>query len=122
MIVVHRGAGMMAPLFGILSALFMNIGTYRVLGIAYYEEHKWPKLAVLLLAGLGCLGLGLLLKSKRRRDAENEKQYIDSLSPKFESVKQIAYFGPRDHLMFIPLQYWSIVYFAAAIIYGFSAE
>ena len=108
----------MVPIFGILAALLMNIVTVKVFGDYYYQEHSWPKLIVLLLAGASCLVTGVLLKKRRSRDAEKEQAYIDSLSPKFEAVKQFAFSGPRDHLMFIPLQYWTIVYFVAAILYG----
>lgn len=118
MIEVHRGAGMLVPVLGILAALVMNIITTRFLSDSYYQEHSWPKLSVLLLAGLSCLGIGLLLKKKRLRDASKDQAYIDSLSSRSPALKSIAFAGPRDHLMFIPLQYWSIVYFLAAIIYG----
>jgi hypothetical protein len=121
MIVVHRGAGGLAIGFGILTALAMNVLSYRFLGFNYYEEHEWPKLGVLIISGLACLVTGLLLKKKRKRDAEREKQYLDSLGPKYESAKAFAFAGPRDHLMFIPLQYWSIVYFVAAIVYAATA-
>ena len=115
---VHRGAGMLVPIFGIFSALFMNIATIKLFGDSYYQEHSWPKLSVLLLAGTLCLVVGLWLKKIRLRNAQREQAYIDSLSPRFDGVKQIAFAGPRDHLMFIPLQYWSIVYFLAALVYG----
>ncbi len=111
MIVVHSGAGMLVPIFGILSALLMNIVTIKLFGNGYYQEHSWPKLSVLLLAGLSCLIVGLWLKKKRLQDAQKEQAYIDSLSPRVGSVKQIAFAGPRDHLMYIPLHYWSIAYF-----------
>ena len=117
MITVHRGAGMLAPGFGLLFALLVNVLTFRIFGFSYYEEHKWPKLSVLIMAGLACLVAGTLIKRKRKRDAPLEEQVINALSPRFETVKFIAFSGPRDHLMFIPLQYWSIVYFVAAIIY-----
>ena len=106
MITIHRGAGMLVPILGILSALFMNIFTIKLFGDFYYREHSWPKLAVLLLAGASCVGVGLLLKKLRSKGAAQEQAYRDSFG------------GPRDHLMFIPVQYWSIAYFAAAIIYG----
>lgn len=118
MLTVHRGAGMLVPIFGILSALLINILTIKLFGDAYYQEHSWPKMAVLLLAGAGCLVSGILLKKKRLRDAQKEQAYINSLSPKFGALKELAFSGPRDHLMFIPLQYWSIVYFAAALLYA----
>lgn len=118
MIEVHRGAGMLVPLFGILMALLMNIFTIKLFGDHYYQENRWPKLAVLLLSGILCLVSGLLLKKKRLRDAVKEQQYVDSLNPRFKSVNQLAFSGPRDHLMFIPLQYWSLVYIAAALIYA----
>lgn len=76
-----------------------------------------PKLGVLLMAGLACLVVGLLLKKKRAREAHLEQAVIDSLSPKLGAAKDFLYSGPRDHLMYIPLQYWSIAYFAGAIIY-----
>jgi hypothetical protein len=117
MFVIHRGAGMLAPGFGLLFAILANVLTYKIFGGSYYEDHTWPKLSVLVLAGLACLVVGLLLKRKRQRDAYLEQQAIDSLNPKFKTANAIAFSGPRDHLMLIPLQYWSIVYFAGAIIY-----
>lgn len=65
-----------------------------------------------------CLVAGMVLKKKRLRDAQREQEHIDSLSPKFGAIKEIAFAGPRDHLMFIPLQYWSIIYFLAALMYA----
>jgi hypothetical protein len=116
MVIIHRGAGGLVPIYGILIALMMNIVTTKCFGDSYYQEHTWPKLATLLLAGISCLTTGLLLKKKRLMDVEKEQAYIDSLSPKFQAVKEFAYSGPRDHLMLIPIQYWSIPYFGAAII------
>jgi uncharacterized membrane protein YhaH (DUF805 family) len=117
MIVFHRGMGMMVPLFGILAALLMNIVTIKLFSDSYYQEQRWPKLLVLLLAALGCLVTGLLLKKKRLKEARKEQDYIDSLNSRFETARQLAFSGHRDHLMFVPLQYWSIVYFAAAVFY-----
>ena len=118
MIAVHRGAGMLAAGFGLLFALLANILTFRIFGGSYYEEHKWPKFSVLIMAGLACLVVGTVIKRKRKRDAHLEQQAIDSLSAKHEIGNLLAFSGPRDHLMFIPLQYWSIVYLCAAIIYA----
>lgn len=117
MITVHRGAGMLAPGFGLLFALVANVLTFRIFGDSYYDEHKWPKFSVLFMAGIACLAVGTLIKRKRERDAYLEQQAINSLSQKHEIANAIAFSGPRDHLMFIPLQYWSIIYFGAAIIY-----
>ena len=61
MIVVHRGAGMLAPGFGLLFALFMNVLTFRVFGGEYYQEHRWPKLTVLVMSGIACLVVGVLV-------------------------------------------------------------
>jgi hypothetical protein len=64
MFAVHRGAGMLAPGFGLLFALLANVLTFRVLGVSYYEDHRWPKFSVLVMAGLACLLVGVLLKRK----------------------------------------------------------
>lgn len=117
MITVHRGAGMLAPGFGLLFALLANVLTFRIFGSSYYEDYRWPKLSVLIMAGLACLVAGTLIKRKRNRDAPSEEQAVNALSPRFETAKLIAFSGPRDHLMFIPLEYWSVVYFVAAVIY-----
>lgn len=108
---------MLAPAFGLLFALLMNVLTSRIFDGWYYQEHQWPKLTVLLLSGLACLGVGILIKSKRQRDAHLEQQAIAALSQKHRTANLIAFHGPRDHLMYIPLQYWSIVYLAGAVIY-----
>ena len=117
MFVIHRGAGMLAPAFGLLFALLANVLTFRIFGGSYYEEHSWPKFGVLVMSGLACLIVGLLIKKIRERNAHLEQQAIDSLSQKHEIANELAFFGPRDHLMFIPLPYWSIVYFAGALVY-----
>jgi hypothetical protein len=117
MFVIHRGAGMLAPGFGLLFALMANVLTYRIFGGSYYEEHSWPKFGVLFMSGVACLVAGLWIKKIRVRNAECAQQAIDALNQKHGIVNELAFSGPQDHLMFIPLQYWSIVYFAAALIY-----
>ena len=117
MIIVHRGAGALAPLFGILFAVMANVLTYRVFGDSYYAEHRWPKLAVLLGSGLACLLAGLWLKEYRKRTAHRQKEYLASVSQKHRVANELAYSGAQDHLMYIPLQYWCIPYFVAAIVY-----
>ena len=119
MVVIHRGAGMFAPGFGLLFALMANVLTYRIFGTGYYEEHQWPKLSVLIMSGLACLVVGLLFKKMRARNEHLEKQALESLSQQHEIVNTLAFSGPRDHLFFIPLQYWSIAYFLAALVYLF---
>jgi hypothetical protein len=118
MIIVHRGAGALAPGFGLLFALMANVLTYRVFGGSYYEEHSWPKLAVLLVSGLACLLAGLWFKGYRKRTAHRLEQHIASLSQKHKTANELAYHGPPDHLMYIPLQYWCIPYFVGAIVYA----
>src|SRR5215467_11851688 len=117
MIIVHRGAGALAPLFGILFALAANVLTYKVFGGSYYEEHRWPKLAVLLGSGLACLLAGIWFKRYRKRTGFSNEQAAASVSQKHRIANELAYHGPSDHLMYIPLQYWCIPYFVAAIIY-----
>lgn len=120
MFVVHRGAGMLAPAFGLLFAILANVLAFKISGGSYYEDHSWTKVFVLVMSGLACLIAGLLIKRKRMRDADREQQAIKALSQKHEAVNSLAFSGPRDHLMFIPLQYWSIAYFAGALLYFFS--
>ena len=93
MIMVHRGAGMLAPGFGLLFALFMNVLTFRVFGGEYYQEHRWPKLIVLVMSGIACLVVGVLIKRKRVRDAHLEQQAINSLNQKHEIANLIAFHG-----------------------------
>ncbi|MCA1592514.1 MAG: hypothetical protein LC754_07670 [Acidobacteria bacterium] len=107
MIEVHRGAGILVPTFGILSALFMHIVTIKLYGDSYYQEHRWPISSALLLAGILCLVVGLWLEEKRFRDSEKEF-----------GVRPIAFIGTANHLLRVPLHYWSIVYFLAALVYG----
>ena len=117
MLMVHRGAGMLAPGFGLLFALMANVLTYRVFGGSYYEEHRWPKLAVLLVSGLACLAAGIWLKRFRKRRGFSNERLAAAVSPKHKTANELAYHGPADHLMYIPLQYWCIPYFAGAIVY-----
>lgn|SRR5574338_29516 len=117
MFIVHRGAGVLAPLFGIVFAVMANVLTYKIFGGSYYEEHRWPKLSVLLISGVACLVTGVWMKRVRRRNAHFQEEYIASLSQKHRAANDLAFTGPQDHLMYIPLQYWSIPYFAGAIIY-----
>jgi hypothetical protein len=117
MIIIHRGAGVLAPAFGLLFALMANVLTYRIFGGSYYEEHRWPKLAVLLISGLACLVVGLWFRGYRKRKAQRQEQYVASLDQKHQIANELAHSGPQDHLMYIPLQYWCIPYFVGAIIY-----
>ena len=118
MIVLYRGFGMLAPGFGILAALLMNVVSFRLLGVSYYEDYKWPKVCALILAGVACLMVGVLLKRKRKRNGYVAEQHVESISTDQTTEKSRASSFSYDHLMFIPLQYWSIIYIVAAIIYG----
>ena len=117
MIVIHRGLGMVVPLLGIVAALLLNIVTLKIFGDSYYQAHRWPKLSVLFIAGAGCWIIGICMKKRRARTARKEQAHIASLDPKFKPLHSLAFEGPRDHLMYLPVQYWSLVYFAAGIIY-----
>ncbi len=117
MIIVFRGAGGLAPVFGLFFALLANVLTYKIFGGSYYDEHRWPKLTVLIMSGLACLVAGIWIQKIRQRNAHLEQQAINSLSQKHGLANALAFSGPRDHLMYIPLQYWCIPYFVGAIIY-----
>ena len=53
---------MLTPMFGILCALVVNVALAILLDPYYYQEHKWPKLGVLVMSGSCLLFFGLLLK------------------------------------------------------------
>jgi hypothetical protein len=114
MVIPHGGLGILAAGFGLLLALLANVLCYRLLGVVYYEKHSWPKLAVLVVSGIACLVVGLL---RKRGTAKIRKPAGNDLDGRIESLQEPAFDGSRDHLFYIPLQYWSIAYFAAAIIY-----
>lgn len=114
MVIVHGGLGILAPGFGLGLALLANVLCYRLLGVVYYEKHMWPKVAVLLLSGVACLVVGVL---RKRRTPKVKKPAGSGLGSGMQALQEPAFDGSRDHLFYIPLQYWSIVYFAAAIIY-----
>lgn len=114
MIIVHGGLGILAPGFGLILALLANVFCYRLLGVVYYEKHIWPKLAVLIVSGVACLVVGLL---RKRGTPKVTKPAGNGLGSGVEAIQEPAFDGSRDHLFYIPLQYWSIAYFAAGIIY-----
>ena len=116
MVVPHNGGGMLAPLVGIFSALFMNVFSFRALGVDYYEKHRWPKLAVFILSAALCVVSGVLLKKMRKRDARKGKKPTN-LEAGLDRPDDLAFDGSRDHLFYVPLQYWSIAYVIGAIIY-----
>jgi hypothetical protein len=114
MLIPHSGLGILAPGFGLFLALLANVLCFRLMGVAYYEEHRWPKLAVLLVAGVACLFVGLL----RKRDTPLVKSQQDNdLVSSVKALEERAFDGSRDHLFWVPLHYWSIAYLAGAIIY-----
>lgn len=104
-------------MFGIVFAVMANVLTYKVFGGSYYEEHRWPKLAVLLGSGLACLLMGVSLKRYRKRTGRQFDGTVASMSHRHPIANDIASSGPQDHLMYIPLQYWCIPYFVGAIVY-----
>jgi hypothetical protein len=118
MVIVYRGLGMLAPGFGLLAALLMNVVSHRVFGVSYYEDNRWPKLTVFILAGAACLFVGVL---RKRSGATGVEKPRDPLEAKAQPQTERAFDGSRDHLFFIPLHYWSIAYFGAAVFYAFKS-
>lgn len=101
MLIVKRGKWWIVPIVGILAAFKMNVITNALFDNEYYGSHLWPKFATFSLAGLlSCLA-GVYLCSK----------------PVPAKDKDWFRGEAADHLFFIPVTYWGLVYVLLGVIY-----
>lgn len=101
MIVIRRGKGALVAVALVLSALVMNIVTNAMYDNEYYGANVWPKLGTFWLAGLMCFLLGTYLRKNPTPVQKGDS--IDWQAP--------------DHFFFIPVIYWTAVYFVVGIAY-----
>jgi hypothetical protein len=117
MLIPHRGKGLIVILIGILSALLMNIISAKALGYGYYQEHVWPKVGTLWLTGCGCFLLGIYLKKNPSKEQKTPGNSL-SFDPKLALLEKGLKYEPTDHLLFIPVIYWGVIFFIIGIIYA----
>jgi hypothetical protein len=105
MIAIHRGAGTIVLIAGIVAALVMNVVTAALYDNDYYAAHIWPKFGTLWVAGLLCTGAGAYLRKHRT------------------NVKDGDWFAGESehHFFFIPVIYWGAIFFALGLIYMVSS-
>ncbi len=106
MVLIHRGKGFVVLIAGVVAALGMNFITNAFFHTdrEYYENHTWPKLGTLWLAGLLCIGAGAYLRKRPTKVKGADR---------FEGES-------ADHFFFIPVIYWGGVFFALGVIYLFA--
>jgi hypothetical protein len=117
MIIPHRGKGVSVILIGILAALLMNIISAKAFDYDYYREHIWPKLGTLWLAGFGCFLLGIYLRKYPTKENKAPEGPL-SFDPKLSLLEKGSKYESSDHLLFIPIIYWGVIFFVLGIIYA----
>jgi hypothetical protein len=101
MIEIHRGAGSVVFIAGIVAALIMNVVTNALYDNNYYAAHIWPKFGTLWVAGLLCTGAGAYLR--RNPTISKDGDWFAGES--------------EHHFFFIPVIYWGGIFFALGVIY-----
>lgn len=117
MLIPHRGKGLFVIIIGILSALLMNIISAKAFGDEYYQKHVWPKVGTLWLTRYGCLLLGIYLKKYPSKEPQTPGNSL-SFDQKLALLEKGLKYEPADHLLFIPVIYWGVVFFIIGIIYA----
>jgi len=101
MIIIWRGAGGLVIIFGIVSALLMNIiGSEIFRQDNYFAGHSWIQALCLWIAGAASFVVGKYVNGKPGKPVVN-KQTGETVIQK-----------PNHHLMFIKMEYWGPIYFA----------
>jgi hypothetical protein len=100
MIVIWRGAGPLVLLFGIISAVVLNVVTSSAFHQDnYFASHSWSQAVALWTAGVASWFAGKYL------NGQPGKEIIDS------QTGQRIIQRPNHHLMFIKVEYWGPIYF-----------
>ena len=104
MIVIWRGAGPLVLLFGIISAVVVNVISSSAFDQDnYFASHSWAQAVALASAGLLSWLAGRYLNGKPGREV------ID------EQTGQRIIQKPNHHLMFIKMEYWGPIYLAIGV-------
>jgi len=105
MIIVWRGKGGLVILIVIAACVLMNMLTVSMFhDNDYFQNHGWPKLAALWVAGLSCWLLGNHLNKKPARIM------ID------KATGQEITLRPDHSLFFLKMEYWACVLFVLGLI------
>jgi len=103
MIVIWRGAGGLVLIFGIVSAVLMNVVTSSFFNETnYFADHSWAQASSLWLAAIGCWFLGRYLNGQ-------PPNIVTDKTGREITVK------PNHHLMFIKMEYWGLIFFVIGI-------
>lgn len=119
MLIPHRGKGIFVPVIGIVAAVLMNAFSFKLFDSDYYQRNVWPKVGSLWLAALGCFILGAYVKKHPSVDKfERRPQNDFSFDPKLNLSVKTAGIEPKDHLCFVPVIYWGVIYFLIGMVYA----
>jgi hypothetical protein len=97
----------------------MNIVSAKLFDHGYYQKNAWPKVGTLWLAALFCFLLGSLPQPSqpaKTTGRQDERPLPPGSKP--EVLEQVSRFGPQDHLFFIPVSWWGVIYFALGGLYA----
>ena len=104
MFIIWEGAGGMVLIFGIISALLTNIVTSAIFNVDnYFADHAWAQAMSLWITGIASWLVGNYLNHKPPMKVRNR-------------AGQIIECKTNHHLMFIPMQYWGLIFFALGIL------
>jgi len=110
MLIIWRGAGAIVLLFGIISALLMNVVTSLVFNQDnYFADHAWAQGFSLWIAGAVSWFTGRYLNSRPG------KVLIDKATGQEVTLK------PNHSLFFIKIEYWGPILFVIGIGVWFAA-
>ena len=110
MLIIWRGAGALVLLFGIISALLMNVVTSLVFNQNnYFANHAWAQAFSLWIAGAASWFTGRYLN---RRPG---KVLIEKATGQEVTLK------PNHSLFFIKVEYWGPILFVIGVCVLFAA-
>lgn len=109
-----RGLGFLGLLIPFLSALF----TQMAVGHEFYAAHEWIKSMGLVIGGVLVAIVGALLNGQMSLNGPSSATAYPGASP----VKRARTSTDRHICFFVPLQYFSVVIFAAALFLHFDSQ
>lgn len=107
MFVIWTGFGIVAPVAALVTMVIAQLLIDAVFGEKYYTTHTWPKTAACFFTACGLWSLGRWM---------NKPEPGEFVEPGWGSVLQSS---ARHTLFFIPVEYWSFVLVAFAILMAF---